>query len=380
MKQALLFFFFSFSLFAQKTTELIKSNKLGETREIIVNLPSSYESNPTKRYPILLLLDGDYLFEPFQGALKYGEYWDDLPETIIIGINQKSSRMNDCGFDETEGTPTKRSAAFYNFIGEELMPFIEKKYRVAPFRIIAGHDTTAGFLNFFLYKENPFFNAYISLSPELAPGMESQIATSLTNTKKPLFYYQSSADGDIKQLREPIEELDTNIKSITNPLVNYQYNKFSNASHYSLVLYSIPNALYQIFDSYKPISSTEFTEKIVVLPSGYVDYLTQKYQTTTEKLGLNIPVRINDFKAIEAAILKNKAYDELEKLAQIASKNYPKSMLADYELGLMYEKTGDAKKAAAKYQRASQLEEIGDLTKEMMYNKYDDMKSLTVKK
>lgn len=380
MKQALLFFFFSFSLFAQKTTELIKSNKLGETREIIVNLPSSYESNPTKRYPILLLLDGDYLFEPFQGALKYGEYWDDLPETIIIGINQKSSRMNDCGFDETEGTPTKRSAAFYNFIGEELMPFIEKKYRVAPFRIIAGHDTTAGFLNFFLYKENPFFNAYISLSPELAPGMGNQIATSLTNTKKPLFYYQSSADGDIKQLREPIEELDTNIKSITNPLVNYQYNKFSNASHYSLVLYSIPNALYQIFDSYKPISSTEFSEKIVVLPSGYVDYLTKKHQTTTEKLGLNIPVRINDFKAIEAAILKNKAYDELEKLALIASKNYPKSMLADYELGLMYEKTGDAKKAANKYQRASQLEEIGDLTKEMMYNKYDDMKSLTVKK
>lgn len=380
MKQALLFFFFSFSLFAQKTTELIKSSKLGETREIIVNLPSSYESNPTKRYPILLLLDGDYLFEPFQGALKYGEYWDDLPETIIIGINQKSSRMNDCGFDETEGTPTKRSTAFYNFIGEELMPFIEKKYRVAPFRIIAGHDTTAGFLNFFLYKENPFFNAYISLSPELAPGMESQIATSLTNTKKPLFYYQSSADGDIKQLREPIEELDTNIKSITNPLVNYQYNKFSNASHYSLVLHSIPNALYQIFDSYKPISSTEFSEKIVILPSGYVDYLTKKYQTTTEKLGLNIPVRINDFKAIEAAILKNKAYDELEKLAQIASKNYPKSMLADYELGLMYEKTGDAKKAASKYQRASQLEEIGDLTKEMMYNKYDDMKSLTVKK
>lgn len=379
MKQTLLLFFFSISLFAQKTTELIKSTKLGETREVIVSLPSSYESNTNKRYPILLLLDGDYLFEPFQGALEYGEYWDDLPETIIIGIKQKNSRMDDCGFDEIEGTPTKKSAAFYNFIGEELIPFVEKKYRVAPFRIIAGHDTTAGFLNFFLYKENSFFNAYISLSPELAPGMENQIATSLTNTKKNVFYYQSSADGDIKQLRVPIEELDGNIKAITNPLVNYQYNKFSNASHYSLVLYSIPNALYQIFDSYKPISSTEFTEKIVVLPSGYVDYLIKKYQTTTEKLGLNIPVRINDFKAIEAAILKNKAYDELEKLAQIASKNYPKSMLADYELGLMYEKTGDAKKAAAKYQRASQLEEIGDLTKEMMYNKYDDMKSLTVK-
>ncbi|AOZ98925.1 alpha/beta hydrolase [Flavobacterium commune] len=380
MKQALLLFFFSISLFAQKTTELIKSNKLGETREITISLPASYENSSTKRYPVLLLLDGDYLFDPFQGALKYGEYWDDLPEMIIIGINQKNSRMNDCAFDPAEGTPTKRSAAFYNFIGEELVPFIDKKYRTAPFRIIAGHDTTAGFLNFFLYKENSFFNAYISLSPELAPGMESQIATNLSNAKKPIFYYQSSADGDIKQLLQPIEELDAQLKSITNPLVNYQYNKFSNASHYSLVLFSVPNALYQIFDSYKPISSTEFTEKIAILPSGYVDYLIKKYQNTAEKLGLQMPIRINDFKAIEAAILKNKAYDELEKLAQIASKNYPKAMLADYELGLMYEKTGDAKKAAAKYQRASQLEEIGDLTKEMMYNKYDDMKSLTVKK
>ena len=55
-------------------------------------------------------------------------------------------------------------------------------------------------------------------------------------------------------------------------------------------------------------------------------------------------------------------------------------MLADYELGLMYEKTGDAKKAAKFYQTASQLEEIGSLTKDMMYQKYDAMKSLTPKK
>jgi hypothetical protein len=37
--------------------------------------------------------------------------------------------------------------------------------------------------------------------------MDSQIANSLANTKKQLFYYQSSANGDIKQ-REPVEQLD----------------------------------------------------------------------------------------------------------------------------------------------------------------------------
>ena len=55
-------------------------------------------------------------------------------------------------------------------------------------------------------------------------------------------------------------------------------------------------------------------------------------------------------------------------------------MLADYELGLMYEKLGDTKKAAKSYQKASQLFEIGDLTKDMMLEKFDEMQSLMPKK
>jgi predicted alpha/beta superfamily hydrolase len=380
MKQLFLLLFFTFSMFSQKTTESFTSKKLGTTREITVGLPSTYELNPTKKYPLLILLDGEYLFDPFYGALDYGTYWDDLPETIVIGINQRNSRMEDCHFNNDNGLPSGKGADFFEFIGGELLPYIEKKYRIAPFKIIAGHDTTAGFLNFFLYKDNPLFNAYISLSPEFAPEMESRIPEKLAQSKKAIFYYQSSADGDIRQLREPIKNLDANLKTIANSNIDYKYDEFQNASHYSLVLYSIPSALYQIFDSYKPISSSEFTEKIVTLQSGYVDYLTNKYDLISNKLGLKIPVRLNDFKAIEAAILKNNAYNELDKLAEIADKNYPKSMLASYQLGLMYEKMGDAKRAANKYQQASQLEEIGNLTKDMMFDKYDSMKSLTQKK
>ena len=382
MKNILVFLLFTTTLFSQKTVESFKSNTLGQTRQLIIGLPASYEQNPTKKYPVLVLLDGEYLFDPFNGALNYSGYWDDLPETIIVGIsqNRNNERIADSNFDQTNGLPAKKGADFFEFIGGELLPYIEKKYRTAPFRIIAGHDTTAGFLNFFLYKDNPLFNAYISLSPELAPEMENRIPLKLSNLKQPVFYYLSSASGDIKQLKEPIKQLDNNIKQVSNPSLNYQYNEFNNASHYSLVLYSIPNVLYQIFDIYKPISSSEFSEKIVILQSGYVDYLINKYDLIAKNLGLKIPVRLNDFKAIEAAILRNNAYNELDKLAEIADKNYPKSMLASYQLGLMYEKQGDAKRAAQKYQRASQLEEIGDLTKDMMFEKYDAMKSLTQKK
>jgi hypothetical protein len=57
---------------------------------------------------------------------------------------------------------------------------------------------------------------------------------------------------------------------------------------------------------YKPISSAEFSDKIVILPSGYVDYLVDRYAALNNSLGLKIPIRVNDFKAIEAAILKTK--------------------------------------------------------------------------
>lgn len=382
MKQVLLLLLFSTSVFSQKTTESFVSNKLGASREITIGLPVAYEQNPTKKYPILILLDGDYLFDPFFGALNYGAYWEDLPETIIIGISQNlnQERIDDSNYDDFNGVPAEKGARFFEFIGSELLPYIEKKYRVAPFRIIAGHDTTAGYLNFFLYKENPIFNAYISLSPELAPEMETRIPENLAKLKQPIFYYQSSGEGDLKDVKEAIKTLDANIKLVVNPLLNYKYDHFMGASHYASVLYSIPNALYQFFDCYKPISMTEYLEKIAVLQNGYVKYLTDKYDGIEKTLGFKVPIRTTDFKAIEATILKNKAYPELEKLSEIAKKSYPKSMLADYELGLMFEKLGDTKKAAKAYQKAAQLEEIGDLTKDLMFEKFDEMQSLTPKK
>ena len=184
----------------------------------------------------------------------------------------------------------------------------------------------------------------------------------------------------MKDVKEGIKTLDTNIKQLANPMLNYRYDEFKGASHYSTVLYSIPNALYQFFDCYKPISMSEYTEKIAVLQNGYVKYLTDKYDGIEKTLGFKVTIRTTDFKAIEAAILKNKAYQEFDELSQVARKNYPKSMLADYELGLMYEKLGDTKKAAKTYQKASQSDEIGDLTKDMMLEKFDEMQSLTPKK
>jgi predicted alpha/beta superfamily hydrolase len=372
-----LYLFCSFTTYAQKVTEEVFSPKLNEKREITIGLPPSYLTNPNKKYPLLIVLDGDYLFDPFQGALNYGAYWDDLPEVILVGINQNKNneRETDCTIDQSTGLPDEKGNQFFEFIGMELVAYMEKKYRIAPFKIIAGHDITAGFLNFYLYKEKPLFDAYISMSPELATAMEQNIPDRFNVLEQPIYYYQSTADGDVKKMQARIKELDNALKTINKPTINYKFDEFKGASHYSLVLHSIPNALYQFFSVYQPISTAEFLEKIVVLPSGYVDYLINKYSVLEKSLNIKMPIRINDFKAIEAAILKNKAYTEFDKLADLSRKNYPKTMLSDYHMAMMYEKTGEIKKAAKAYQVAFQKEEIGDLTKDMMLDKADELKN-----
>jgi predicted alpha/beta superfamily hydrolase len=333
------------TFFGQRISESIETKKIG-TRAFTIVTPPSYESSPEKKYPTLVLLDGEYLLDPFEGALKYGNYWDDLPEMIIIAIHQNNgdTRFTDSKFDDA-GFPSGSGSQFFEFIGQELFPYLESKYRTLPFRVIAGHDTTAGFLNFYLYKDNPIFNGYISLAPEMAPEMENRIADRLSKLTKPVFYYQATGENDLAEINEKATELDTNIKAIPNQKFGYLNDTFKGASHYSLVIKAIPNALYFIFDGYQPISMLEFQNKILKLESGYTDYLIKKYEDLNTKLGLQIKPRLSDFKAIEAAIMKNKAYPEFQTLATYANKHYPKTILGTYHQAMYYEKTGNFKKA-----------------------------------
>jgi hypothetical protein len=257
---------------------------------------------------------------------------------------------------------------------------LQHDYRTTNFKIIAGHDTTAAFLNYYLYQDNPLFNAYISLSPELPLGMEEQIPEILSSLKQPIFYYLSTADGDVKNMQERINQLDNKVKEIKNPNLNYKFENFKDASHFSMVLHSIPSALYQIFTAAQPISTIEYDTKIVTLKEGYVDYLKKKYDIIENSFGIKSPVRINDIKAIEAAILQNKDFNELDALAIISDKNYPKSMLGDYELATMFEQKGDNPRAVRYYMSGFNKEEIADLTKDMMFAKAEELKKTFAKK
>lgn len=353
---------------AQVKTEEVFSQKLNANRTIRVITPPSYNQDKNKKYPLLLLLDGEYMLEPFAGTLAYAYYWDELPETVIVAVNTNDGdqREADMLINDATGLPEGTGDKFFQFIGDELIPALNKKYRLSPFRIIAGHDLTARMADFYLYKENTPFRGYINFSPEIAGEMETRLPEMADKLTSPVFFYMCSADGDVPRLKKRIKELDEKLKVIKNPNFRYAYDEYSNGSHYSLIPYGVPGALYGIFTSYRPISPIEYQEKIVTLPSGYVDYLKTKYDIIQKDLGTEMTIRLTDFKAIEAAIMKNATYTEFKDLAALAKKNYPKKIIGEYYEALFYEMTGDYKRAKKVYMNSYSMDPIAEYTKDFM--------------
>ncbi|MDX1545275.1 MAG: alpha/beta hydrolase-fold protein, partial [Christiangramia sp.] len=186
---------------AQIKYESISSEKLGETRQLKIQLPRNYEENPEKRYPVVVVLDGDYLFEPVAGIVDYYSYWEDAPEMIVVGINQDGIRMDDTAYAENNFLPVQKGAKFFEFIGMELLAQLDQKYRTANFRIIVGHDFTSNFINYYLLKENPIFQGYINLSPDLAPEMANRISKALGTAETKKWFYLATASDDIPTLK-----------------------------------------------------------------------------------------------------------------------------------------------------------------------------------
>ena len=124
---------------AQTIYEEFESYKLDDRREIKIQLPRNYKDNLEKSYPLFIVLDGDYLFEVVAGNVDYYSYWEDMPEAIVVGINQVKSRDADCYYSEQNSLPIESGARFFEFISMELIPHLIGNYRLTDFRVAVGH-------------------------------------------------------------------------------------------------------------------------------------------------------------------------------------------------------------------------------------------------
>ena len=370
-KSLLLLFFLNIS-FSQTIYENFESDFLKDTRELKVQLPRNYNENLSKEYPLIIVLDGDYMFEAVSGSVDYLSYWGNIPESIIVGVNQINTRYDDCSvLDNIDFVPISSTANFYDFISEELIPYFDKNYRTTKFKVAVGHEATANFINYFLLNNKTSFSGFIAISPKFSYNMENYLIERFDKIKTNVFYYLASSDRDFKSIDERTKELSRNLNSSKNELISFKYKQYNNLTHYNLPIHSVSEGFEHVFATYSAINSIEYDSVLKKTSLSPVKYLINKYDNIANYYDINKTILVNDIRAIEKYIEESEQFKYYKDLSKLAIDKYPKTILGSYYMGLYYERTGDAIKAMHIYRSAYTLEDIEGITKDELLERAD---------
>jgi predicted alpha/beta superfamily hydrolase len=355
------------SLYVSRLNDTILSKYLNEKRAIEIQLPRSYEIESDKNYPLMIVLDGDYMFNIVSGSVDYLSYWGDIPENLVVGINQKDTRFQDSSvFDNITHTPISSTASFYDFIVNELIPYFSKNYRVSNFKVIVGQERTANFANFFLLKNVPQIRGVISISPKVSENMNRYLNENLSKTNSKIVYTLSSSKRDFESIFKNVSELTASLDSIENKNLRFESLIFDKENHYILPSVSVPKSIRSTYSMYSDIDKIEYDSIISKLETSPIDYLKNKYQLIKEFYDLDKTISMNDFMAIEEFIEENEFFNLYDELSELAKQEYPGTILPSYYKGRFIEETGDPKKAMYIYRSAYNMKEVKGLTKEYL--------------
>jgi len=110
----------------------IYSRMLDKKLDFFVWLPAGYDDNPSKKYPVIYMHDGQNLIDPKTSFA--GKDWqvdetvtkligeNKIKEIIVAGIYNTNDRLE-------EYSDTEKGEKYQKFMIEELKPFVDSKYR-----------------------------------------------------------------------------------------------------------------------------------------------------------------------------------------------------------------------------------------------------------
>jgi len=338
-------------------TKTFHSKILKEDRNIRIQLPKSFDQSKDKTWPLILTLDGEYTFYAIIGNTEMlsPSFADKMLEVVVVGIDQNYeaekdlfARWIDCDYSSTTGLPEKKGILFRDFIEDELLPWIEKKYRTGKFRVIAGHSFTANYINYLLIENPRLFNAFIALSPYIPEALCDTLFNTIRSLDKPVFYFLCTAENDLSGHKKSIVQLDSlQFRTIRNPNFRYIFRNYGEESHLSLVARGLPDALRFVFSAYAPIDDVD--EAYIRSGASLVDYLKQKYEEIRTIYGINLPYREDDLLYISSLAEELENRDQLEELGKMTIFTWPGSPYGYYMLGKVEELKGNLTKALEYY-------------------------------
>lgn len=155
-------------------TFTVESKALGETRRINVYLPPGYAEAPEARLPVLYMPDGG-LGEDFlhiAGLVQISSLNGTMRPHVLVGIENTQRRRDLSG--PTEVAEDRKvapvvggSAAFRQFLREELMPQVRQRYRTTEEKAIVGESLAGLFVIETFFLEPDLFDTYLAFDPSL---------------------------------------------------------------------------------------------------------------------------------------------------------------------------------------------------------------------
>lgn len=220
----------------------IQSSILKEKRKIIIRLPDDYDTSK-KTYPVLYLLDGNSnsLLETVSAINKL-DLDENIPKMIVIAIGNTDRDRDMMPLSTKQYTvPVAGAEQFLSFIGDELIPQIEKKYRSNQQRILCGKSLSGLFTLYALLTKPQLFGGYIGRSAGWLGDMNDYF-TRLTDKAfqqpdlykgKKIFMSNSLIDSYDKDhvVHKQMLEFSGKIKAKLGDRVQYKYVTYNNYPH-----------------------------------------------------------------------------------------------------------------------------------------------------
>ena len=120
--------------------------------------------------------------------------------------------------------------------------------------------------------------------------------------------------------------------------------------------------------------SNEYKNELLEIDYSPVKYLENKYRKIKDLFGIEKQILLNDFRAVNATIVKKKNMDYYKDLSKLARDNYPDTLLSNLYIGRYYESTGNFRKAIKAYQEAFVYDEIDGITIEELLDRAEKLK------
>lgn len=367
------------------TVDSIQSKILNEKRKIWIYVPpndGTSEKFEKKRYPVVYLLDGDFIFLQTVSIIQQlHPFWGDpvCPEMIVVGI-PNTDRMRDLTpthvvyepGDSTSGGGEK----FISFIERELMPYIDHKYPTEPYKILIGHSLGGlAVMQAFVHHTN-LFNSYVAIDPSVWWDKHATINELQTIFKHKKFQGTSfflgfssvfNIEMDVKELSKDTMHTDyslnlsiltlrDSLESYKKNGLNFQRKYFKDDWHNTVSLIAEYDALRFIFkDYFFKLPDNDTTDAAI----GLIDQYKRHYA----KFGMEPPgSMIND--AGYSALFAKK-YKTAEAFFNYNLGRYPASYKVYVAMGDYYAAIGDKPNAIINYKKSLAIEEIADIRKKL---------------